>query len=128
MLEYHTDKNPDGAVMSEAFSKAKETLTDPRSRAFYDEHQRSSGGGRHSGDYDEMSKPPEFPTFTAMLKNSNCEDQLKQFTGAEIEIPLKCVRHKRHTATCAVAALPWPTATVTRNLPLRGLKDRGKLY
>uniref|UniRef100_A0A914H0U6 J domain-containing protein n=1 Tax=Globodera rostochiensis TaxID=31243 RepID=A0A914H0U6_GLORO len=59
------------------FSKAKETLTNPRSRANYDEQQRySSGGGQYSPwteatdmDY-EMSKPPEFPTFTAMLKKA----------------------------------------------------------
>uniref|UniRef100_A0A183BXG6 non-specific serine/threonine protein kinase n=1 Tax=Globodera pallida TaxID=36090 RepID=A0A183BXG6_GLOPA len=39
MLEFHTDKNPDGAVMSKIFSMAKETLTDQRARAFYDAQQ-----------------------------------------------------------------------------------------
>uniref|UniRef100_A0A183CED2 J domain-containing protein n=1 Tax=Globodera pallida TaxID=36090 RepID=A0A183CED2_GLOPA len=120
MLEYHTDRNPDGAVMGKIFSEAKNTLTDPRARAIYDAQQGYSsyssaaaaagGGGQHSwwtGAADEMSKPPEFPTFTAMLKDSNCEEmanQLKQLGdnavahGAEIEIPLQCVRHQRHTA------------------------------
>uniref|UniRef100_A0A914HMY1 J domain-containing protein n=1 Tax=Globodera rostochiensis TaxID=31243 RepID=A0A914HMY1_GLORO len=93
MLEFHTDKNPDGAVMSQVFSKAKETLTDPRKRAIYDGQRgyssyssssSAAGGSQHSWwtgaanmDY-EMSKPPEFPTFTAMLKESNCEQMANQ--------------------------------------------------
>uniref|UniRef100_A0A183CKB5 J domain-containing protein n=1 Tax=Globodera pallida TaxID=36090 RepID=A0A183CKB5_GLOPA len=58
MLEYHTDRNPDGAVMGKIFSEAKNTLTDPRARAIYDAQQGYSsyssaaaaagGGGQHS--------------------------------------------------------------------------------
>uniref|UniRef100_A0A914H5Z4 J domain-containing protein n=1 Tax=Globodera rostochiensis TaxID=31243 RepID=A0A914H5Z4_GLORO len=70
MRAYHPDKNPHGEAMSRLFTKAKETLTDPRKKAIYDGQMYSYAMGDHQQEQpmDFAVVEPVFPKFGEVLK------------------------------------------------------------
>ncbi|KAI3419111.1 hypothetical protein GPALN_006870 [Globodera pallida] len=84
--------------------KGQENADCPRLRAIYDAQQG------YIRDYDEMSKPPEFLTFTAMLNDSNCEEmvnQLKQLADYAAEHDSKVENSSQSNAHSTTAASRW---------------------
>uniref|UniRef100_A0A914H6N5 J domain-containing protein n=1 Tax=Globodera rostochiensis TaxID=31243 RepID=A0A914H6N5_GLORO len=75
MRAYHPDKNPHGEAMSRLFTKAKETLTDPRKKAIYDGQMYSYAMGDHQQEQpmDFAVVEPVFPKFGEVLKLNQCE-------------------------------------------------------